>query len=370
MTAITNHTKTNDLVDALSVNSADYEMTNNNHRRILLLTTGGTIASAPTATGYAPTVKGDGLMSLLADTIAELNIELTIKDIMLLDSSNITPRHWQIIARTIAEEYSSYDGIIVTHGTDTMAYTAAALHYMLENIPLPVILTGSQRTLHEENTDAIDNLTLALTASISSLQGVYLAFHTRLIKGNVATKLYSENLDAFHSINAEDIGYYDIDRKILTISPAMAKIAPTADKTGNNSAFARQSQLSPLSTDADSFQLRDTFVNKVAIVKLYPSIMATIITNLIDTGYTAIIIEGYGLGGIAGAAAGDNYNLLPALTYAREQGVQIIITTQCRYDGADIARYEVGQDAQRLGAIAGGKLTIEALYAKALLGLI
>lgn len=291
-------------------------------KRLLLLATGGTIASRASDHGLRPVLSAADLCAALgreADTIE-------VSDLLALDSTNITPAHWQMIARKIAALRTNYDGFIVTHGTDTMAYTAAALYYMLENIDRPVVLTGSQRPLGTVGSDAEENLRLAYTAASSSFTGTCIAFGGRLIHGNAAKKLYSLADDAFRSI-----GRAEID---LT-----APTAPTAP-----------------------FRLHDALDTRVAVIRLYPGIKPVTIDAHIAAGYRGIILEGYGLGSVPGDDAEESF--LPTLDRAKTRACTIVLTTQCIYDGADLSHYEVGVRAAELGALSGGALPIEALYAR------
>ncbi len=143
-------------------------------KRILLLTTGGTIASKHTEEGLAPGITGEELAGWLPHLSEAYNI--TVRDILQLDSSNIQPEEWQYIARSIYEERGRYDGIVVTHGTDTMAYTASMLSFMLPGIEVPVVLTGSQLPIEHPLTDALENLRTAFAMAASGVRGVYIAF--------------------------------------------------------------------------------------------------------------------------------------------------------------------------------------------------
>ena len=291
-------------------------------KKLLLLATGGTIASRASDHGLRPALSAADLCAALgreADTIE-------VSDLLALDSTNITPAHWQMIARKIAALRTNYDGFIVTHGTDTMAYTAAALYYMLENIDRPVVLTGSQRPLGTAGSDAEENLRLAYTAACSSFTGICTAFGGRLIHGNAAKKLYSLADDAFRSI-----GRAEID---LT-----APTAPTAP-----------------------FRLHDALDTRVAVIRLYPGIKPVTIDAHIAAGYRGIILEGYGLGSVPGDDAEESF--LPTLDRAKTRACTIVLTTQCIYDGADLSHYEVGVRAAELGALSGGALPSEALYAR------
>ena len=291
-------------------------------KKILLLATGGTIASRKTTHGLSPALSGEDVRA----AIDAVDAAIEVIDLLSLDSTNIAPCHWQMIARKIAELRTNYDGFIITHGTDTMAYTAAALYYMLEHIDRPVVLTGSQRPLGRDGSDAEGNLRLAYEAACSDFAGVCLAFGGRLIHGNAAKKIHSLADDAFRSI-----GRTEID---LT-----APVAPTAP-----------------------FRLHDALDTRVAVLRLYPGMKPITIDAHIASGYRGIILEGYGLGSVPGDDAEESF--LPTLDRARTRACTIVLTTQCIYDGADLSRYEVGVRAAELGALSGGSLPIEALYVR------
>lgn len=293
--------------------------------KILLIATGGTIAARQTAHGLRPALSAADMAAAMEADAGEIET----CDLLALDSTNMTPAHWQTIARTIAVRRTDYDAFIITHGTDTMAYTAAALRYMLDHIDRPVVLTGSQRPLGLPGSDAEANLRLAYRTAASGCRGVFLAFGGRVICGNAAKKLYTVQDDAFRSIGAPEI---DLD-------------AASSD--------ARHEPARP-------FRLRDTIDARVAVIKLYPGMSAGVLRVHIAAGYRGLIIEAFGCGGLPGADAEENF--LPVLERARTAGCTIVLTTQCIYDGADIMRYEVGVRAAELGTLSGGPLPVEALY--------
>lgn len=289
-------------------------------KNILLIATGGTIAARETEHGLRPALTAEDMRTAIGAT----GSTIAVVDLLSLDSTNIAPCHWQMIARKVADCRTDYDGFIITHGTDTMAYTAAALYYMLEQIDRPVVLTGSQRPLGRDGSDAEGNLRLAYEAVCSGFAGVCLAFGGRLIHGNAAKKIHSLADDAFRSI-----GRTEID---LT-----APVAPTAP-----------------------FRLHDALDTRVAVLRLYPGMNPVAVDAHIAAGYRGIILEGYGLGSVPGDDTEESF--LPTLDRARTRACTIVLTTQCIYDGADITRYEVGVRAAELGALPGGTLPIEALY--------
>ena len=291
-------------------------------KKILLIATGGTIASRETEHGLRPALSAGDLRA--ATGVKDAALERL--DLLTLDSTNITPTQWERIAQGVAGRRQAHDGIIITHGTDTMAYTAAALYYMLEHIACSVVLTGAQRPLGMEGSDAEANLRLAARAALSGHSGVMIAFGGRIIHGNAAKKIHSRADDAFRSIGRAEI---DLNE---------APIPPSAP-----------------------FHLNETLERRVAVLRLYPGMSPDAVTSCIRNGCRGIIIEGYGLGSVPTGDAEESF--LPALQLAYEAGCTVVLTTQCIDGGADIRRYEVGVRAAELGVLSGGSLSIEALYA-------
>ena len=168
-------------------------------KKVLLLTTGGTIASRPTEEGLAPGLDGGGMAARLyglTDSYA-----LTVRDLLSMDSSNIQPEEWQVIARAVYESRGDFDGIVITHGTDTMAYTASVLSFMLRGIEIPVVLTGSQLPIEHPLTDGLENLRTAFAMASSGVGGVFVAFDRKVILGCRAVKTRTTGFDAFESVN-------------------------------------------------------------------------------------------------------------------------------------------------------------------------
>ena len=176
-------------------------------KKIVFITTGGTIASAQSEEGLVPALTSDDIMKYLG----ELNeaVEICCEDLLQLDSSNMQPEEWGLIARRIAELVPDVDGIVLTHGTDTMAYTASALSFMLQNLPIPVVITGSQLPLVHPLSDGLDNIRVAFAAVLSELQGVFIAFNRKVMLGCRTVKVRTMGFDAFESVNVEPIGIVD-----------------------------------------------------------------------------------------------------------------------------------------------------------------
>ena len=308
-------------------------------KKICLIATGGTIASVETPEGMKPLLDGKELLAKVPEL--ESLVVIDIVELMQLDSTNIQPKDWIQMTQAIEERYADYDGFIITHGTDTMAHSAAALYYMLENLQKPVIFTGSQLSLVEEGSDAPANLLLAMYGAVSSVPGVYLAFHNKLMQGNAAKKLCTENFDGFYSINVPDVAVLE-DGKI---------------KWNISSDFIEPEKELKINTAIDTH---------VAVFEVFPGFNTDIIRMAVDSGCKGIVLKGYGAGNVPSEESGNSF--LPAIDYAVEKGVKVVLTTQCIYDGTDLERYEVGASALRHGVISGGDLTVEAILAKLMLG--
>jgi L-asparaginase len=310
-----------------------------NKKKICLIATGGTIASVETPEGMKPLLDGKELLAKVPE-LESLGV-IDIVELMQLDSTNIQPKDWIQIAQAIEERYADYDGFIITHGTDTMAHSAAALYYMLENLQKPVIFTGSQLSLVEDGSDAPANLLLAMYGAVSGVPGVYIAFHNKLMQGNAVKKLCTENFDGFYSINVPDVAVLENEKIKWNIS--------------SNS----------LDTEKE-FKINTAIDTRVAVFEVFPGFNTDIIRMAVDGGCKGIVLKGYGAGNVPSEDSGNSF--LPAIDYAVEKGVKVVLTTQCIYDGTASERYEVGASALRHGVISGGDLTVEAILAKLMLG--
>ena len=302
----------------------------NNKKRILLLTTGGTIASMPGGDGLAPADSG-----VFEREMEQLRTyyDITVQELICLDSSNIRPAEWQIIAEGIWNNRHGYDGIVVSHGTDTMGYTASAVTFMLPNIDLPVVFTGSQLPLMDMLSDGPDNLRTAFAMAAAGYPGIFLAFDRKVMRGCRAVKVRASGFSAFESINARYAALVSnaglsIDHSVLPV----AKGEP---------------------------QLRKEISEDVFLLKLTPGLSPKVINALVDMGYKGIVIEAFGLGGINILGEG-----LDAIRRALQKGVNVVVTTQCLYDSANLGVYQVGVKLLELGVIQGWDMTSEAAMTK------
>jgi L-asparaginase len=299
-------------------------------KNILLLTTGGTIASVPGGEGLEP--HRSSIMSHQLDQLRG-SYNITVRDVMCLDSSNIRPEEWQMIARSIFEERHDYDGIVVSHGTDTMAYTASAVTFMLPDIDIPVVFTGSQLPLADVLSDGPDNLRTAFAMAATGKGGVFLAFDRKVMLGCRAVKVRATAFSAFESVNARYAA--QITGLGLTVDD---RIIPRVKGPA---------------------RLMDSISSDVFLLKLTPGLSPKIFDALVGMGYRGIVIEAFGLGGM-NVLNEDLHSIRAAV----EAGISVVITTQCLYDSSDLRVYQVGNKLLELGVIQGRDMTTEAAMTK------
>ncbi len=301
-----------------------------NKKKILLLTTGGTIASVPGGEGLEP--HRSGVMERELNQLRTY-YDITVRDVMCLDSSNIRPEEWQLIARHIFEDRSGFDGVVVSHGTDTMAYTASAVTFMLPNIDIPVVFTGSQLPLADMLSDGPENLRTAFAMAASGHPGVFLAFDRKVMLGCRAVKVRASGFSAFESVNAR-------------YAAQVSNLGLVVDEQ----VLPKPSGEPRLATDIS----KDVF-----LLKLTPGLNPAIFDVLAAMGYKGIVIEAFGLGGVNVLHKG-----LRGIHRAVEDGISVVVTTQCLYDSSDLRVYQVGNKLLELGVIQGRDMTSEAAMTK------
>ena len=307
-----------------------YELRPFMKKHILLLTTGGTIASVPGGEGLEP--HRSGVMERELEQLRTY-YDITVQDVMCLDSSNITPEEWQLIARHIFENRAGFDGIVVSHGTDTMAYSASAATFMLPDIDLPVVFTGSQLPLADMLSDGPDNLRTAFAMAASGHSGVFLAFDRKVMLGCRAVKVRASGFSAFESVNARYAAQVSnrglvVDPEILPKMQGEARLCPEISRN-------------------------------VFLLKLTPGLNPAVFDMLAAMGYKGIVIEAFGLGGVNVLQKG-----LRGIRRAVEDGISVVVTTQCLYDSSDLRVYQVGNKLLELGVIQGRDMTSEAAMTK------
>lgn len=300
--------------------------------RIILLATGGTIASQETESGLMPLTDGKGILDFMPSLKKQADI--TARDVFMLDSSNIQPEEWQQLAQAVMEAASEADGIVITHGTDTMAYTASALSFMLPNLNIPVVFTGSQLPLTHPHSDAPGNLREAFAMALSGRPGVFISFHHKVIYGTRAVKMRTLGFDAFDSINLAPVGLFDADG--LHLQPEEAVCQPIDIKD-------------PLKLDS-----------RVFLLKMMPGTDPEILNYILKAGYRGLVLEAFGLGGLHYIRR----NLIDSLKHISQKGIITLVTTQCLYEKADFNIYEVGRGFQTLGIYGAHDMTTEAAVTK------
>ncbi len=308
-------------------------------KRVYIANTGGTISMKKTPNGYA-TAPG-----YLAEQMAQISAlkspSMPDYDLHeydpLLDSANMTPSDWLKIARDIADRYDDYDGFVVLHGTDTMAYTASALPFMLDGLRKPVILTGSQIPLCEVRNDARENLiTAMILAADYPIPEVCLYFGNRLMRGCRTVKVNANGFDAFGSPNFPPLGKMGIG-----IELNWRVIRP----------------LSPSSTPLTIYPLNGS---RISAFRLFPGISADIVRHILQPPLKGLVLEAYGVGN------GPNHDqeFLAVLRDACQRGVIIVDCTQCFSGSVDLNDYATGASLAAAGVISGYDLTVETALAK------
>lgn len=302
-------------------------------KRILLLTTGGTIASRETDEGLAPQMDAGDLLNY-APGLAKL-YEIHTLELMNLDSSNIQAEEWLVIARTVAEQIEHYDGIVITHGTDTMAYTASALSFLLADLRKPVVLTGSQMPIDALLTDARNNLYTAFAAVEAGISGISVAFDRKIIRGCRAVKVRTMGFEAFESINAPYLGE--------VFSDGLHSYVPAAEPV-----------------DGPAVRLYNSLSTEVFLLKLIPSTNPKVLDMIDAMGYRGVVVETFGAGGMHYLRR----NLLENLRHLTSRGVSVVACSQCLYEASNLSIYEVGNRLLDCGVIPANDMTTEAAVTK------
>lgn len=324
-------------------------------KHILLIATGGTIASAEDGNGLSPALTGEEL----ARSVPEIEglCELDIVQPMNIDSTNMRPADWLRIAEVIRENYDTHDGFVVLHGTDTMSYTAAALSYLIQDSPKPIVLTGSQQPMGNPFTDAKINLYQSLVYAVSDRsRDVSIVFGGYAIAGTRARKQRTMSFNAFNSINYPVLAYLRQDKIICSGSAAVSAGPAECDCTGGGAARAADGAL-------DEPRFYTELNSRVCALKLTPGLTPDIF-RLLKPDYDAVILETFGMGGVPERGA-DGASYQEAIFDWVDSGRTVVMTTQVPEEGLDLGVYEVGRAyAEHPGILKGGDMTTEALVAK------
>lgn len=281
-------------------------------KNILFIATGGTIASKKTDIGLTPQITPEELLSYVPG-VANF-CKVTAVTPFNLDSSNVRPDNWRMIVHTIWENYEKYDGFVIAHGTDTMAYTAAALSYMIQNSAKPIVITGSQKPINLDITDAKTNLYDSfLYASDDTSQGVQLVFDGKVIAGTRAKKVRTKSYNAFSSIDFPCLAVIQ-DHRIMRYIPMI----PFQDEV----------------------EFYEKINDNIFLLKLIPGIRPTLLPVIFEN-YDGIIVESFGVGGIPSSIKEEFLRL------SREYPDKLVVmSTQVVHEGSDMTVYEIGHDVK------------------------
>jgi len=299
-------------------------------KKICIIFCGGTITMRKnTAGSLEPFHNANELLNFFPE-ISKF-AEISFIEIINIDSTNMDPSIWTKIARTIIDNENKYDGFVVTHGTDTMAYTASALSYAVIKVKKPVVLTGSQKPLDDIPSDAGNNLINSIIMASKLTQGVFIVFGSKILQGNRASKISESSLDAFDSPMTVPVGE-------IRLEPEINNQYLFGDYDHNIS--------SNINFDAN-----------IISVKITPGLSNTTLTKLALNYCHGVLIEGYGPGNIPD-------RLIPFLNKAKEKDLPVVILSQCKNGVTKMNLYEVGRQAVVGGGIPGGDMTIEAASTK------
>ena len=302
-------------------------------KKILLIQTGGTIAM--NAQGAGVELDPERWSKVLYEEIPELNeiAEIVTFPLFFEDSSDLNATHWMKLAGCIEDKYPEFDGFVILHGTDTMAYSASALSFGLKNLGKPVIFTGSQLPMSTIRSDARRNLVNAIELATMDFKEVGICFNDALYRGNRSTKLSIGDFDAFGSPNCSPLADIGIQIEALV-----------QDQFGSG-----------------SFENVAKYSDEVFVLTAYPNLNPELLMDLKLEKVRAIILRAFGSGNFC--VKGEK-SLLPFLDKCREQDVIVAIVSQADYDSVDLTQYSAGRAALKHGAISGNDLTLEAAVTK------
>ena len=303
-------------------------------KRILVMATGGTIASTPAEGGLAPSLTGEELLRGVPQ-VADI-CELDYVQPMNIDSTNMRPADWMRMRDGIVERYDDYDGFVILHGTDTMAYTAAALSYLIQESPKPIVLTGSQQPMANPFTDAKLNVFQSVLWAIDEAShDISVVFGGNVIRGTRARKQRTMSFNAFTSVNCPPLAVIRGERVV------------------------RAGVTVPSRSDGPQFY--DRLDERVIVLKLTPGLNPHDL-RLLEHSYDAIILETFGMGGVPSY---EDSSFERSIFDWVDAGKFVVMTTQVPEEGLDLGVYQVGRPyADHPGILRGGDMTTEALVAK------
>lgn len=297
--------------------------------RVLFLYTGGTLGMTSLDPGpLTPTLVAEDVLVYLRGLEREVIVEAEL--LCNLDSSDLGPAQWTAIASAVAERLDGYAGFVVIHGTDTMAWTASALSYVLEGLPRPVVLTGAQRPIARVRTDARVNLIHAALCAAMDVPEVGIYFGRWLFRGNRACKASIESYDAFESPNLPPLLEMGVECRAIT----------------------------PVRRPHGPFRLGAGFDDRVAVVDVVPGTRPEVIEAAVSVGVHGLVVRGFGAGNV------PRSGWPAAIRAATDAGVPVALMSQCARGTVDLTAYEGGRAALDAGALPTGAMTLEAATVK------
>lgn len=312
-------------------------MISDNKKKVCIIYTGGTIGMIPSDQGYIPNPDSFlDILSRLQDVYHPVMPEWELIEFTpLLDSSNITVKEWNKIGRVIRDRYDDFDGFVILHGTDTMAYSASALSFMLENLNKPVVFTGSQIPLCELRSDGRDNIINSIVIAASDkIHEVCLYFNGKLLRGNRSTKTSSDQFKAFTSPNyplLADVG----------IAISYHDVAIKKETTGE-------------------LHLQEFDEIPIGVLKIFPGIQFELFESIMTEKLKGVILESFGAGNIPSY----NNSLLPIIEKAYKSGTIIIVCSQCMQGTVSLGAYATSKALKDVDAVNGRDMTTEAAVTK------
>ncbi len=276
-------------------------------KKILMIGTGGTIASDVTSDGLSPELNSEKLLEFIPEARKLCKIDCV--QCCNLDSTNIGPAQWIAITDTIQKSYELYDGFVISHGTDTMAYTASALSYLIQKSSKPIILTGAQKPIWFDGTDSKRNLLDAFLYACEGSGGVQIVFNGKVILGTRARKTYSKSFKAFSSVNYPILAVIQDGRLLQYIC-------------------AEKPDCQPI--------FHDKLHTKVGVLKLFPGMDSDVVDFMLER-HDGLIIESFGVGGLP-----EYSDFYDSVSRGAKSGKIIVMTTQVPNEGSDLSVYHVG----------------------------
>jgi L-asparaginases, type I len=303
-------------------------------KKILMIGTGGTIASQSTEFGLTPGLSTEELLSYVPQAADVCEVDSI--QVCSIDSTNVTPYYWKLMEQAVEDNYDKYDGFVICHGTDTLAYTAAALSYMIQNSRKPIVITGAQRPISNDITDAKTNLLESLIyASDDESQDVSIVFGGKVIVGTRAKKERAKSFNAFRSVNFPTPAIIQ-DGRVIRYIPSVPFSGPV--------------------------RFYHEMGESIFLLKLIPGIKPDILPYLFEN-YDCIVMESFGVGGIPTTLTEEFYKIMQE--WIESKGKIVVMATQVVNEGSDMTVYEVGAKVKSdFNLIEAYDMTLEATITK------